>query len=149
MAKAMFDANNSTVSVMREEVEGEAAITGEALVLEPNSIDNFGNSIESTPRTPLSTSRDAKKGTITSLNSNVELSQDLTISAYEEMMPAALSANWVGVNNLTLKGGSIYDVEKKNDHWEFKIKKPFYNLPTTAKLITSGFLDEEEMVNWK
>lgn len=142
MAKAMFDANNSTVSVMREEVEGEAAITGEALVLEPNSIDNFGNSIESTTRTPLSTSRDAKKGTITSLNSTVELSQDLTISAYEEMMPAALSANWVGVNNLTLKGGSIYDVEKKDDHWEFKIKKPLYNLPTTAKLITSGFLDE-------
>lgn len=142
MAKAMFDANNSTVSVMREEVEGEAAITGDALVLEPNSIENFGNSIESTTRTPLSTSRDAKKGTITSLNSTVELSQDLTISAYEEMMPAALSANWVGVNNLTIKGGSIYDVEKKNDHWEFKIKKPFYNLPTTAKLITSGFLDE-------
>lgn len=142
MAKSMFDANNSTVSIIREEVEGEAPITGDALVAEPNSIDNFGNSIESTTRTPLSTSRDAKKGTITSLNSTVELSQDLTISSYEEMMPAALSANWVGVNNLTLKGGSIYDVEKKNDHWEFKIKKPFYNLPTTAKLITSGFLDE-------
>lgn len=142
MAKAMFDANNSSVSIIREEVEGEAPITGEALVLEPNSIENFGNSIESTTRTPLSTSRDAKKGTITSLNSTVELSQDLTISAYEEMMPAALSANWVGVNNNVIEGKSIYDVTKKNTHWEFKVKKPLYYLPTTAKLITSGFLDE-------
>lgn len=142
MAKAMFDANNSTVSIIREEVEGEAPITGDALVTEPNSIDNFGNSVESTTRNPLSTSRDAKKGTVTSLNSTVELSQDLTISAYEEMMPAALSANWVGVNNLAVQGGSIYDVTKQDDHWEFKIKKPLYKLPTTAKLITSGFLDE-------
>lgn len=142
MAKPMFDANNSTISIIREEVEGEAPITGTALVLEPNSIDSFGNSVESTTRTPLSTSRDAKKGTVTALNSTVELSQDFTISAYEEMMSSALSANWVGINNLVLEGREIYDVQKKDDHWEFKIKRPLYNLPNTAKLITTGFLDE-------
>lgn len=140
--KAMFDANNSTISIARELVEGEVPITSKALVLEINNINTFGNSVESVVRTPLSTSRDAKKGTVTSLNSTVELSQDLTISAYKEMMPAALSANWIGTNNLFIRGGSIYDAIKENDHWEFKIKKPLYNLPKTAKLITSGFLDE-------
>lgn len=142
MARPMFDANNSTISIIREEIEGQAPMTGTALILEPNSIDNFGNSTESTSRQPLSTSRDAKKGTITSITSTVELSQDFTISAYKEMMSSACSANWVGTNNLEVKGGTIYDVIKNADKWEFKIKKPFSHLPTTAKLITSGFLDE-------
>lgn len=141
--KSMFDANNSTLSVMEELVEGQIPTEGDALVTEPNSIDAFGNSIESTTRNPLSTSRDAKKGTVTSLSSTVEISQDLTISAYKEFMSGALSANWVGTNNLTLTGGSIYDVVQQDDHWEFKVKKPLYNLPTTAKLITSGFLNEK------
>lgn len=139
----MFDANNSTLSVMEELVEGQVPTEGIALVTEPNSIDNFGNSTESTTRNPLSTSRDAKKGTITSLNSSVEISQDLTVSSYREFMSGALSANWTGITNMKLFNRSIEDVKQvDNGMWQFRMKVPLANLPTTATLISYDFLDE-------
>lgn len=141
--KFMFDANNSTLSVMEELVEGEVPETGIAEVTEPNSIDAFGNSIESTTRKPLSTSRDAKKGTVTSLNSTVELSQDLTISAYKLFMSGALSANWTGIKNMKLFNREISDVKQvEGGMWQFRVKIPLSTLPTTATLIGYDFLDE-------
>ena len=141
--KFMFDANNSTLSVMEELVEGEIPETGIAEVTEPNSIDAFGNSIESTTRTPLSNSRDAKKGTVTSLNSTVELSQDLTISAYKLFMSGALSANWTGITNMKLFNREISDVKQvEGGMWQFRVKAPFSKLPTSATLIGYDFLDE-------
>lgn len=141
--KFMFDANNSTLSVMEELVEGEIPETGIAEVTEPNSIDAFGNSIESTTRTPLSTSRDAKKGTVTSLNSTVELSQDLTISAYKLFMSGALSANWTGITNMKLFNREISDVKQvEGGMWQFRVKSPLSKLPTTATMIGYDFLDE-------
>lgn len=148
MAKhVMFDANSSTLSVIREEVEGVAPLKGVGLVTQPNEISSFGNAIESTARTPLSKSRDAKKGTVTSLNSTVEFGQDLTISAYEEYMSAALSANWIGINKMKMDG---LDIELDPDGDDpvkglkgIKMKKPFAKIPTNTKLMTSGFKEEK------
>lgn len=138
----MFDANNSTLSVIEELVEGEVPNEGDALVCEPNSIENFGNTIESTARSPLSTSRDAKKGTVTSMSSAVELSQDLTISAYKVFMSGALSANWTGITNMKLFNRPITDVVEKDGKWQFAIVPPLLNLPKTVTLIAYDFLDE-------
>jgi hypothetical protein len=48
--------------------------------LEPNSINNFGNTIGTTARSPISKVRARRKGVVTDLDSGVEFEADLTLT---------------------------------------------------------------------
>lgn len=141
MKKTAFDAGNSILSVIREQKAGITPVSGRALILQPNSIDAFGNSTESTARNPLSTSRDAKRGTITSLNSSVEMQQDFTISAFEEFMPAAICSDWLGIATNSLENVGI-KVNEDNPK-EATLTRPWSEIPDNVTIIASGFYHEE------
>lgn len=54
--------------------------------LEPNSINSFGSTISKVARSPISQSRQRRKGIVTDLDSAVEVEMDLTLSAFRDYM---------------------------------------------------------------
>lgn len=70
-------------------------------LLEPNSIKKFGSDIKTTSRTPISKSRQRRKGTITDLDSAVEFDADLTVDAFIDFAEAFVFADFVGPVNFT------------------------------------------------
>lgn len=107
MKNIPFNSNSSVLSIIKENNNGEVPVTGTALVLQPNSIDSFGNSIETATRSPISTSRDAKKGAVVNLTSNVEVPHDLTISAYRYLLEGAMCSTYEGLPTHVIKNAKI------------------------------------------
>lgn len=64
--------------------------------LEPNSINQFGSSISKTARSPISQSRQRRKGIITDLDSSVEIEADLTLSHFRDYMEGFCFAVAIG-----------------------------------------------------
>lgn len=64
--------------------------------LEPNSINTFGSSISKTARSPISQSRQRRKGIITDLDSSVEFEADLTLSHFRDYMEGFCFAVAIG-----------------------------------------------------
>lgn len=132
MANVPFNSNSSVLSVIKETEKGKAPDAGKALILQPNSIDSFGNSIETAARAPISTSRDAKKGTVVNLSSSVEAPQDLTISAYRFFSEGAMCSTYEGMPSYVIENAKMTATG---------IEVPLYSFDVSnvKHVITSGF----------
>lgn len=71
--------NGMSLSVAREASLGVLPVAPQWFELEPNSINTFGPTIAKTARTPISKARARRKGTVTDLDSAVEIEADLTL----------------------------------------------------------------------
>lgn len=131
-----FNSNSSVLSVIKETSTAEIPVTGKALVLQPNSIDSFGNSIETATRSPISTSRDAKKGAVVNLTSTVEAPQDLTISAYRYFSEGAMCSIYEGLPSFVLENAKITATG---------IEIPYIGMDVSLqpKIIASNFKNDE------
>lgn len=63
-------------------------------LVEPEDIGAFGATISTTARNPISTKRMAQKGAVTDLDSSVEFSCDMTISAFKDFIQGFMMASW-------------------------------------------------------
>ena len=66
--------------------------------IEPNEIPQFGSSIETVSRNPIRTSRGRQKGTISDLDSAVELDADLTLDSFLDFAEAMCFATFNNVD---------------------------------------------------
>lgn len=75
--------NNTALSYAIEESLGTLPAQPEWLTAEPNSIGNYGATITTVSRDPISKNRQRRKGTVTDLDSAVDFEADLTLSHFE------------------------------------------------------------------
>ena len=88
--------NSLAISAAREASLGVLPATPVWLALEPNSIGQFGTSISKTARSPISRSRQRRKGIVTDLDSSVEIEADLTLAHFRDYMEGFCFARPVG-----------------------------------------------------
>ena len=86
-------ANNFGLNVAREDpmMLGVAPATGWK-ALEPNSISTYGATTTTVTRSPISATRQRRKGTVTDLESSVEFEHDLTVDAFDEFVEGFIFA---------------------------------------------------------
>lgn len=65
--------------------------------LEPNDISAYGANIGTTPRRPISATRGRRKGTVTSLESNVEFDADITMDSFVDFAEGFVFAEFANV----------------------------------------------------
>jgi hypothetical protein len=87
--------NNVSLSYTIETSLGVAGTSW--FVMEPNEIGAFGAEISTVARNPISKNRQRRKGTVTDLDSSVELQHDLTLSAFRDFIEGFCFAT--GVNS--------------------------------------------------
>lgn len=88
--------NNVSLAYCKEASLGVLPGTPEWKTLEPNSIENFGATIVTTPRNPISKDRQRKKGTVTDLDSAVGFGADLTMEHVLDFFSNFVMAGWTG-----------------------------------------------------
>lgn len=88
--------NNFSLQVAIEQTPGVLPGSPAWFLLEPNSIGNFGSTITTTPRAPISKNRQRKKGTTTDLDSSVEFEADLTGWHFDRFMEGFAFAQYNG-----------------------------------------------------
>lgn len=88
--------NSLTISAARESSLGVLPGSPVWRQLEPNSISQFGSTISKVARSPITKSRQRRKGIITDLDSSVELEMDLTLSAFRDYMEGFCFAVAIG-----------------------------------------------------
>jgi hypothetical protein len=76
--------NNVNLSYSIETALGVAGTTW--FLIEPNSINDFGATITTVARDPISKNRQRRKGTVTDLDSAVEVDEDLTLSSFRDFI---------------------------------------------------------------
>jgi len=76
--------NNVNLSYTIETAVGVAGTSW--FLLEPNTINNFGATIATVARAPISKNKQRRKGTITDLDSAMEFEHDLTLSAFQDFI---------------------------------------------------------------
>lgn len=96
--------NNVVTSYVRETSLGTAATSGWR-VLEYNTVSNVGSTIATVARRPVSQSRQAKKGTITDLDSAFEFETDFTMDAMLDFVEAFCFADAAN-DNLVFRGAN-------------------------------------------
>ena len=81
--------NNTELSYAPETALGEIPVAANTpwTLLEPNDITSFGAEITTTPRNPISPTRQRRKGSVTDLDSSVEFEHDATYGLMEEFIP--------------------------------------------------------------
>ena len=75
--------------------------------LEPNTIGAFGATISTVARTPISRSRQRRKGSITDLDATVEFDADLTLSAFRDFLSGFVFAELVNSDVTDLKVSAV------------------------------------------
>ena len=82
--------NNTQLSYAAEDPNrlGELPASPEWTLLEPNDITDFGTELTTTPRNPISPTRQRRKGEITDLDSTMGFEHDMTYGLLEEFIPA-------------------------------------------------------------
>lgn len=88
--------NSLAISAAREASLGVLPVTPVWRGLEPNSINSFGSTISKTARSPISQSRQRRKGIVTDLDSSVEIEADLTLSHFRDYMEGFCFAVAIG-----------------------------------------------------
>jgi len=86
--------NTTVVSYCIEETPGVLPASPVFKSLEVNDISSLGATITTAARNPISTSRGQKKGSVTDLDSAVELPMDLTIDAFLDFSQGVLYSKW-------------------------------------------------------
>lgn len=95
---AAVDTNSISLALCKETVSGTLPGAGtKAVYLEPNGIPDFGGSISTVARAPISANRQQRKGTITDFSSTVSVEQDLTVSSFLSVIDGAVLSEWQGV----------------------------------------------------
>ena len=112
---AAVDTNSISLALCKETVSGTLPGAGtKAVYLEPNGIPDFGGSISTVARAPISANRQQRKGTITDFSSTVSVEQDLTVSSFLSVIDGAVLSEWQGVPALQVSttSTSALTVEK-------------------------------------
>lgn len=108
---AAVDTNSISLAICKETTPGEIPSGGaKAEYLEPNGIPDFGGSITTTARAPISANRQQRKGTITDFSSTVSVEQDLTVSSFLAVIDGAVLSEWQGVpalKNATITADTV------------------------------------------
>ena len=86
--------NNTQIAYTIETSLGVAGT--EWFIVEPNAINNFGATITTVARDPISQNRQLRKGTVTDLDSAADYDEDLTLSSFRNFIEGFAFAN--GVN---------------------------------------------------
>lgn len=86
--------NNFATAYAVEQSVGVLPTTPVWKLLEPNTINAFGSTITTVERTPISKDRQARKGTVTDLDSAVEHDADWTMDSFEDFIASFIFANW-------------------------------------------------------
>lgn len=95
---AAVDTNSISLALCKETTSGKLPGSGtKAVYLEPNGIPDFGGSISTVARSPISANRQQRKGTITDFSSTVSVEQDLTVSSFLAVIDGAVLSEWQGV----------------------------------------------------
>jgi len=76
-------------------------------LLEPNGINQFGASITTVPRNPISKKRQRRKGAVTDLDSAVEFDHDITLHFFELIAEGFCFATWQGTQWTNYGGTDI------------------------------------------
>lgn len=86
--------NTTVVSYSKEVSPGVLAASPIFKSIEVNDISSLGATITTAARNPISRSRSQKKGSVTDLDSSVELPMDLTIESFLDFSQGILYAKW-------------------------------------------------------
>jgi len=79
-------------------------------VLEPNSVGNYGASITTVPRNPISNTRQQRKGSVVDLESAVEFETDMTKDSLLDFIEGFMFASRTNTDEIpTIQAGSDYD----------------------------------------
>ena len=131
---AAVDTNSISLAICKESTPGVIPTSGAlAEYLEPNGIPDFGGSITTTARAPISVNRQQRKGTITDFSSTVSVEQDLTVSSFLAVIDGVVLSEWQGVpalKNATITADTV-TLEEALD----------FDLPVGTLLYFTGFQD--------
>lgn len=90
--------NNVTLAYCRETSPGVASTLWK--LLEPNTINSFGSTISKVARSPISQTRQRKKGAISDLDSAVEFEADLTLDSARDFFEGFLFAKFTNLTRI-------------------------------------------------
>jgi hypothetical protein len=88
--------NNISLAYAIEETLGVLPASPTWKTLEPNGINTFGASITTVARSPISKSRQRRKGTVTDLDSAVEFDGDMTLDHFIDFVEGFMFSSLVG-----------------------------------------------------
>lgn len=88
--------NNISLAYSIEDTFSVLNTSGEWKSLEPNDITTFGATITTVPRSPISRTRQRRKGTTTDLDSAVEFEHDLTMEVFVDFIEGFVFATFYG-----------------------------------------------------
>lgn len=86
--------NSISLAIVEEESIGVLPSTVAAEYLEPNEISDYGADISTVARNPISKDRQNRKGTITDVESTVDIEMDTTASHLLAVLPGIMFAEW-------------------------------------------------------
>ncbi len=103
--------NNFAESYAVEESIGVLPTVPVWKLLEPNTINTFGATITTVERAPISKDRQARKGTVTDLDSAVETDADWTMDSFEDFISGFIFATWQfsAAQIVSIKSGATVD----------------------------------------
>jgi hypothetical protein len=119
--------NNFSLAYAVEQSVGVLPGSPSWKLLEPNEINTFGSSITTVARSPISKSRQRRKGTVTDLDSAVEFAGDLTMEHFIDFIEGFLFASFVGAEHTVptaVTGGATDE----------------YTVPTMSAAVPTGSL---------
>jgi hypothetical protein len=104
--------NSMSFAVAREATPGVLPAQPTWLGIEPNSISNFGTTIKKEARSPISKSRQRRKGSITDADSSVQFDADFTISHLKDFIEGFCFSRLVGPPSFypTVAAGGSYTI---------------------------------------
>lgn len=104
--------NNFSVAYAIQQSFGVLGASPAWKALEPNGAPTFGPALTTVARDPISPNRQRRQGTITDLDSSVELEMDVTLDSFIDFVEAALFAS---ATNLRLQSGALFDTLVADD----------------------------------
>ena len=95
--------NNTGLAYAVEESQGVLPTSPVWNALEPNTVTTFGANISTVARTPISSTRQRRKGSLTDVDSSVEFETDLTMSAFRSFIDGFVFADTINADVTDIK----------------------------------------------
>lgn len=89
-------------------LDADAGVETAWKLTEPNTINQFGAEVTTTPRNPISNRRQRRKGAVTDLDSSLEFEADMTFDAFEDFAEGFVFARAVNAD-LVFRGALVAD----------------------------------------